>query len=336
MARYQHDQNKVVLLHESGTYSTASGNGVWLGEVTEHSIDDNENKLVNKFLGTASRSYDSIDQGPRDVTGTLTYNAQNFRIPFWTIGSNVDGSSGTNTFHNTSQVDSDVWQSPFTSGTGQLNAPISFTLEDSKQSAGTGRNFVRTINGIVPNTTTITASQGEKITVGVDYVGQTLTVSSGTTTAITQDTIKPYLWSSATLTLGGSSIDTAKEVTLEINQNIEAPHYLNGSRDISVPFAQNRDYTLSVTLDLDGEDADFLYNEYFKSNGTFNGVLDFDQDSTTGSQHAVFAMSGCKIMSMENPSMNEGVVESTIEIKPQNITGSEWTSTASSFQFNAF
>lgn len=333
-ARYLQDQNKVVLLHESGTYANTSGNGVWIGEVTEHSIDDNENKLENRFLGTASRSYGALEQGPRDATGTLTYNAQNFRLPFFAIGSTVDATSGISVLHDTTQINTDVRQSAFTSGT--LNPPISFAIEDSKQSPGTGRNFVRTIKGIVPNTTTITASQGEKVTIDVDYIGQTLTVSSGTTTAVTQDNVKPYLWSSATLTIGGSSISTAKDVSLEINQNLEAPHYLNGSRDISVPFPQNRDYMLSVTLDLDGTDADFLYNDFFKNNGSFNAVLDFDQDSTTGSQHAVFTMSGCKIMSFENPSTNEGATESTIEIKPQNISAQEWTSTASTVNFNAW
>ena len=322
------------MLHESGTYGSSTGTGVWIGEVTDSSIDDSEGKLTNNFLGTDSRSFGAIDQGPRDVTGTLTYNAQNFRLPFWAIGSNVDAASGASVLHNTSQIDSDVRQSAFTSGT--LNPPISFTVEDSKQSTGTGRNFVRTVNGAVPNTTTINVVQGEKVTVDLDYIGQTLTASSGTTTAVTQDSIKPYLWSSASLTVAGSVLSTVKETSLEVNQNIEPPHYLDGSRDISVPFPKAREYTLSVSLDLDGTEADFLYNDLFKSNTSFNTVLDLNQDSTTGSQHAIFTLSGCKVMSFENPSTNEGLTESTIEIKPQNVTAQEWTSTASTVKFNPY
>ena len=332
MARYIADQNKVVFLHESGTYATVSGNGVWLGEVTDHSIDDAENLLENRFLGTASRSYGDYAQGPRDVTGTLTYNIQNFRIPFIAIGSTVDATSGANILHDSTQIDTDVRQSAFTSGT--LNPPISFTLEDSKQATGTGRNFVRTVNGAVPDTITITAAQGEKVTADINYIGQTLTSSSGTTTSVTQDTNTPYLWSSATLTMGGSPITTAKEVALEINQNLEAPHYLNGSRDISVPFPQNRENILNVTLDLNSTEADMLYNEFYKSNGEFNTVLDFNQDNTTGSQHAIFTLSGCKIVSFDNPSTNEGLTESTIEIRPQNVSAQEWTSTSSTVRFN--
>jgi len=324
-ARYIADQNKVLGVYESGTYGTVkdSGSTFWIGQVTENSIDDAENKLENRYLGTATRNYDLLEQGPRDVTGTLTYHPTDMRLVLWAIGSVNEVAGAGSSVHFATEINSDVWQSPFVSGTGQLSAPISFTLEDSKQSPGTGRNFIRTVAGVVPNVTTITASRGEKVQVTMDYVGQTLTASSGTTSSVTEPTQRPYLWSDCSLTMGGSTIETANEVSLEINQNIEAPHYLNGSRDISVPFAQNRDYTLNVTMDLDGEDADFLYNSFYKSNTAFNSVFDLNADST-GSQHVVFTMSGCKITSMENPSTNEGVVESTIEVRPQSLSGSVW------------
>lgn len=331
MARYLSDQNKVLLLHESGTYATASGLGQWIGEVTENSIDDAENKIEDRFLGTTSRSFDDFELGPRDVTGVLTMNAQNFRLPFWAIGS-VFETSGTNSEHIASQVDTDKRQSAFTSG--PLNPPISFTLEDSKQATGTGRNFIRTINGCTSNSITITATQPDKVSIATDYIGQTLAFSSGTTTAVTEDTARPYLWSSVTLTLAGSVISSAKETSLEINNNIESPHYLNGSRDIATPFPQNREYTLNVSLDLESTMAEVLYNEFYKGNSSFNATLDFDQDSTTGSQHAAFTMSGCVITTMENPSTIEGATESTIEIRPQNVSATEYTSSSSAAYFN--
>lgn len=324
-ARYISDQNKVVFLHESGTYAVSSGNGIWPGEVTDHTITDSENKLVNYYLGTASRSYGSIEQGPRDVTGKLTYNAQDMMIPFIAIGS-VVSTSGTNSFHVVTEVDTDVQQSAFTSGT--LNPLRSFTLEDSKQAPGTGANFIRTINGCTADTTTITATQSEKVNVVCDYLGQTLDFSSGTTTSLTQVNTTPYLWSSVSLTLSGNSIDTAKEISLEINQNLTGPHYLNGSRDISVPYQGNREYMLNVTLDLDSSTAKLLYNDLYKNKAQFNAIFDLNQDSSAGSQHTVFNLSGCEIMNMENPSVSEGLTETTIEIKPQFVGGSEWNTVA--------
>lgn len=326
MARYISDQNKVLLIHESGTYAVPSGNGVWIGEVTEHSIDDTENKLVNRYMGTASRSFGGIEKGPRDVTGVLTYNVQNFRLPFFAIGSTYSesGTAIPTSTHTTTQINTDVRQSAWTSG--PLNPPISFTIEDSKQATGTGRNFIRTINGCVPNTVTISATRGEKVTAEIDYMGQTLTVSSGTTTSLTEDTTIPYLWDSSTLTVGGSVLDTTKEISLEINQNLEGPHYLNGSRDIGTPFPGNREYTLSITSDMDSNNTDNTYNDLFKSNTTFNATWDLDQDTTTGSQHTIIVMSGCKVVTYDVPSTSEGLTESTIEVQPQNVSATEYTS----------
>jgi len=331
MARYIHDQNKVVLVHESGTYAATSGNGVWPGQVTSHSIDDAENKIEGRYFGTGDRSYDTMDLGPRDVTGTITYNPQNFMTVFMAIGSVYDASSGANVLHTATEVNTDARQSAFTSG--PLNPLRSFTIEDSKTAVGTGTNFIRTINGIVPNATSIIATQGEKVRVEQTYVGQTLTFSSGNTTSVTTDTTTPYLWSSTTLTMGGNSIVTAKDITLEINNNVTGPHYLNGSRDVSVPFPGNRDNTLSVTLDLASETAKALYETYYKDNTEFNATLDFNQTST-GSQHAAFTLSGCRITSMENPSELDGPTETTVEVMIENVSAQEWTSSVAGLNFN--
>ena len=327
MTRYIHDQNKVVLLHESGTYATTSGNGYWIGQVIEHEIEDNENKTIDVYMGTASRSFSTITPGPRDANGTLTYNMQDGRIPFFAIGSVNEGGGVNAYYHLANQINTATWLSPFVSGTGLLSTPISFTLEDSKQSPGTGRNFIRTIRGCIPNEVTITAAEGEKVKVECAYVAQNVAVTSGNTTTLVEITTTPYLWNNCTLTLGGSPINTAKEVSLVINNNIEAPHYVNGSRDVANPYPLDRELTLNVTLDLDGNDADMLYNEYYKSNGIFNATFDMNRD-TTGSQHIIFALSGCRITTMENPSTIEGAVESTIEIRPQNIIGSAFDNVA--------
>jgi len=324
LARYISDQNKVVGFHESGLYGSLGGNGsvFWIGQVQEHTVTEAENLIETRYLGTATRNFDTMIQGPRDVTGVLTYNPQDMRLLFYSMGS-VVSVSGTDAMNSqVSEIDTNVRQSAFTSGT--LNPPMSFALEDSKQSPGTGRNFVRTVYGIVPNVTTLSLSQGEKVTMSVDYIAQSSITGSGTTSSVTENTRRPYLWSDSTLTIAGSPIDVAKSISFEVNNNREAPHYLNGSRVISVPINGNRMYTVSLTMDWEGTQADMLYNEFYKNGSKFNMTLDMNADDTTGSHHTVLYMSGCYITSSEVPSPLEGVNEATLEIRPETVTGSEY------------
>ena len=333
--RYINDQNKVVMLYESGTYASTSGTGQWIGEVTENSIDDAENYIEDRFLGDASRSVARHERGPNDVTGTITYHPVDMNLIAHAIGS-VYEISGTSFSHKSTEIGTDVNQNPFTSGTSDdLNTPYSFTLEDSKQAAGTGQNFIRTANGCTVNSATISISQGEKVSIDVDYLGQGVVFSSGTTTSVTTASQRPYLWSDCALTVAGSSINTAKDVSLAINQNVEGPHYLNGSRVIGEPFLGNREYELSVTADLETGFAKFLYTQYYKGGSELNYKLDMDAD-TTGSQHATFTCSGARVTSMELPSVDEGINETTIVISAGSLDLQDWTNPSVIGSYNPF
>ena len=326
MTRFLSDQNKLVGLYESGLYGTIqnAGSVFWIGQVQSHSLDETENLQEIRYLGNASRSFALLQTGTRDYKGTISYNPSDMRIVFWGIGS-VYSTSGTNSSHTATEINTNVAQSAFVSGT--LNPPNCFTLEDSKAQSVTGKNFIRTLNGCVPNTITITTAQGEKVSVDVDYIASTLTYSSGAATSVTADGNRSYLWSDASLTMAGSVIDTAKEITLEINQNVEGPHYINASRDISTPYPLNREYTLSLTMDADSERTKMFYDQYFRGGSVFNATLDFNADAktgVTGSLHSIFIMSGCNITEMDNPSEVEGINEMTITVRPKNLNATEY------------
>ena len=340
-ARFINDTNKVVGIHESGTYGFqeagaegAAGSTFWMGQVMENSITDEQNYIESRYMGTATQNYDSMEDGPRDVTGTLTLHPHDMRFLFWAIGSTVEvsGATATTATHAVSEVNSDVWQSPFTSGTGTHPAPMSFTIEDSKQSPGTGRNFIRTLNGCVIDTCTLTLTQGEKASMEVSYIAQSLIPSSGTTTTLVNSgtqALTPYLWSDAILTIAGSTMDTANEITFEVARNTVAPHYVNGSRVIGTPYHTNRNYTLNITKDLDGLDSMWLYEQYYRGGSSFNATLDLNADiAAIGSKHTIIIMSGCRITAMDNPSTaDEGTTETTIEVRPQSVTGSSFDRT---------
>ena len=325
MARYTNDQNAVIGIHESGTYAgSIIGSTFWIGQVQSHDITDNEGIIDQRYLGTASRNIAQFIQGPRDVNGTLVYNPSDMRLIFWSIGS-TRSVSGTSSTFAVQEIENNVRQSPYTSGA--LNPPISFTIEDSKTTAGTGQNFIRRIRGVVPNVTTLKASQGDKIEVNLEYLGQTLEHASGANTTFIALTRTPYLWNHTSMTLAGSSVDTAKEVEFVIDNSREGPHYLNGSRDISIPLNGNRNYTFNLTLDWEGIYAERLYRNFYKGGSTFNMTLDMNADNSAGSQHTTFVLSGCIIEPTPGiPSPFEGISEATLTIKPTTVTGSEWNS----------
>lgn len=337
MSRFISDQNKVVLFHESGTYGSSDGNALWPGEVTDNSLDDAEGYLEDFFLGDASRSVGRFERGPNNVTGTITYRPVDMMLIAHAIGS-VTESSGTQFSHKATEIGTSVNQNPFTSGTGQdLNTPYSFTIEDSKQSPGTGKNFIRTVEGACIQSATINAAQGEKVSIDINYIGQNVAFTSGATTSVTVVDQKPYLWSDCSLTVAGSSISTAKNVSLEINQNTEGPHYLNGSRQIGQPFMGNREYTLSVTADMDSEQGNFLYRQYYKGGSTLIWVLDMNADiQATGSQHATFTCSGARITSMTIPSTAEGINEFTFEIGAGSLDLVDYTNPGQIGSYNPF
>ncbi len=328
MSRFVADQNKVLGLFESGTYAVPLvGSSFWFGQVLDNTIDDNEGTIESRFLGTGDRNFDQLVPGPRNVTGITEFNPQNMRMLFWAIGS-TQSVSGANSVHSVSEINLDVGQSPFTSGT--FNPPISFTLEDSKQSLGTGRNFIREVRGVTPNKVALTMTQSEKAKMTMDWIGQTLLFKSGATTALTEVAGRPYLWNHGTLTINGSVINTVKETVYTIDNSIEPQHYMNGSRDIAVPQLMNRIHTVDLTLDWEGTQSEMLYNEFYKGGSIFNMTLDMNADGTgdAGSQHATIYMSGCFMASTPGiPSPAEGLNEVTLIIRPETVTGSEWSST---------
>lgn len=335
MSRYINDQNKLVMIYESGTYAAVSGTGKWIGQVQDSSITDSENLLMNRYLGNSSRSVGKVDLGPRDVTGTISYHPVDMNIIAHAIGS-VYEASGVAFTHKATEIGTDKNQNPFTSGTGQfLDVPYSFTLEDSKQAPGTGKNVIRTVNGVVPTSVSLNVSQGEKVTIDVDWIGQNLTFSSGSTTSVTAVTQRPYLWSDCSLTLAGKTINTANSISLEINQNVEGSHYINGSRDIAAPTLGNRDIILTVDGHLDSDNAKTLYNDYFKGGSEFNWTLDMNADVTAvGSQHAIFICSGARIVNMEMPSVVEGVNEFSMEVQTGSLSMTDYTNPSKIGSYN--
>ena len=321
-ARYLSDQNRVVLLLESGTYAVASGNGFWPGLVQSHEIVENENVIQSRYLGQVNRQVGRFDAGPIDVEGNITLLPQEWRLLGFALGSifTVSGTAQSDNYlHSMSVVNTGQRGNAFTSGA--FNPFISFTVEESRTGPTANQLFKRTIKGCNVNSYSLNINQSEPVSVEVGFIAQTGSWFSGASTSVTAGSNRPYLWSDAVLQVPGATTQEAvKNLTLTINNNFESTHYINGSRVIQVPYPVNLDLSVSATQDLDSLSMGSLYDTFFKGGSLFNSVLDINNTVETGSHRLIVTMSGCKMIEMTVPAQIGGVNEVNYTFVPGSIS----------------
>lgn len=322
MSRFLNDQAKLVLLHESGTFGTVSGNGIWLGQVQSHTITENQNVIQTRYLGQANRNVGQFNNGPLDFEGTITLQPQDWRLLGFAMGS-IATTSGTSQADNyrfdISEVNGGQRFNAFTSGT--LNPWISFQLEESRTGNVANQNFMRTLKGCVVNSYTLNITQGEPLSVEVEFMAQSGSWFSGASTSVTAGSNRPYLWSDAILSLPTSTTqETVKSLSLSINNNFESPHYVNGSRVAQVQYPLNREYSVEVTQDLAFSNAGSLYNIYYQGGSLFNCELDINNTANTGSHRLTVYFSGCRIISMDVPVTQGEISETTYTFVPGSVS----------------
>ena len=230
------DNNQVVLLFNSGTYATASGAGQWPGLVQSHEIDEDMGVIETRFTGNSDRNVGQFIDGPTVFAGTLTTQPQEWQLLKYTLGKNVDAGSPSPYTHtitevNNENVDTEIGE-----------AFPSFTLEDSHADwiAASGVNFVRTVKGCMIDSLTLSLAEGEIVSLEANYIANDVTYASGAVTAVTADTAVPFKWQHFVVHIpSGTVINQIKEATITVNNNLEAPHYVNGSRAAGVPIPGN-------------------------------------------------------------------------------------------------
>ena len=316
MTRYFGDGNLVGFYYESGTYANTSGALQWIGQVKNHDITENTNVQTTRYLGTDDRSVSALTPTVKDVEGAFTYYPQDWKFLMFGLGGNIDGGSPDPYTHTMTEKNSDDGNS-YTSGT--LNPFISFSLADSKKGKTGNQYFVRTVNGAMVNTWSMSWSQGDIIECETNYRAQSVTFTSGTLPALSETTNRPYLGKDVQVSIpSGTDLLTNKGGTFTVNNNVEGPHYNNGSEVIGVPYPVDRDYELSLTVDWNWDMADTYYQSYYKGGSSFNAQLSVS--ASAGSREVIVTMSGCKLTDMPIPSPSEGVNEATLTIVPSNVS----------------
>ncbi len=312
------DQNAVVFQFESGTYAEPSGNGKWIGLVTDHTPTDEENIQQIRYTGTNNRNVGIQINTAKDYEGTITFHPQSFKMFGFGLGSVVDSGSPSPYAHVLSELNSGSTYA-FTSGTN-TNFP-SITIVDSKKSPnGDGFHQVRSYKGAVINSLSFTASQGEPVVSELNYMAQNLALGSKLTDIPSiddEDTTRPYIWSDVQMHLpSGTKIKEVTELSWSLNNNLERRHYDNGSKVVDNLTPINRDYELTLTLDANSTWGKTLYETYWQGGSSFNTMI--EAVISAGSEQGFFIMSGCKVTAFESPSPAEGINEYSVTITPTN------------------
>lgn len=325
MTNFVRDQNKIIFQFESGTYGAGSGaSGTWLGLVTAHSPTESENLVEIRYAGTNSRNFGQQVPGPRDYEGTISFHPQDFRMLGFALGS-TQNISGTTNQHLITELDSSG-RYAFTSGTNQLTNFPSFTVIDSKGGQPDGQNAIRTYAGAVIDTYTLTATQSEPISCEVKYKAQSMVLGSKTAQILNiydQDSTRPYIWSDVTFQLpSGTNFNEVNEIEYNVENNVEARHYVNGSRVVQAMIPTMRNHTLTLTLDPNTNWFKTL-TDFYMNGSIFNAQMLLTQNSST--EYGAFTFSGCVITELETASEVEGLDSTSVTIRPQSVsfTGSD-------------
>jgi hypothetical protein len=187
------------------------------------------------------------------------------------------------------------------------------------------------------NTYSLSWKQGEPISAELAYVAQTISIGSGAASAITQDTIRPFIWKDCRLNIpSGTKFDiTSGKIT--VNNNVEGRHVCNGSAEIDLPVPLNRDYEMEFTIDVEQATTGSVYAQYYLGGSEFNALVEFNA-TTTGSRQLLWSFSGCRFIKSNAPSPVEGFNEETwtIRAKSSSATVYEGSGNWATYRYGAW
>jgi len=311
------DQNQTVMFYESGTYGNALGTANWLGLIQEHSLSETRNIIPVRYAGNASRNVGQFVNGQFTYNGTISLFPQDFRTLFFALGKCVDSGSPSPYLHTITEINSN-------GSSAEIPSQIlpSISLEISQTANVAGSNFVRTVNGAVVDTWSLSWNEGEIATVDIGYIAKDTVFASGAKTAVTAGTVSPYRWRDILVALpsGTSNIITkTKGGTLTISNNLQAQNYAGaGSDAITEVIPTERDYELTLNVNADPVWTKGFYDQYFFGGSTFN--MQIAAIVSAGSREGIITLSGCKLDPFDAPNTSTGVNTQSLTIKPQVVT----------------
>jgi len=276
----------------------------WFGYGAEpHTPDESEGYEALRYVGGANRNIDVFVTGPREYTGAVTINPQraiSFRLA---LGKSTCSGSPS---------------APITHTLAESGTLPSFTIEDNQQIT-TGSHLNRIFIGCTVDSMTLSCAEGERLEQEINYIAKQTYHTTEARTAVTAGSDEPLKWEYCLLYISGGGVngdvDTMKEWSWTINNNLDAPNYQDGSEYIGQPIPGDRDYEFTSMFNATAGSAYDWYNKFFKGGSTFNANVYIFR--TSGTDDINITMSGCKLMDCDQPARRSGVVEQTWTVRPQ-------------------
>jgi len=294
---------------EGGTYKAGmTGTQQWFGYMTEdgaHAPDESEGYEFIRYIGGGNRNVDTILLGPTEYTGTIRVDKlQEITMAPYAFGKLAQAGSPTSTRTVT-----------------ESGALPSFAFEDA-QDAVAGSHFRREYSGVKVNRYTLSCNEAEELVQEIEYIAGSRTLDTSAKTSVTASTNIPYQWDDFKIVISGGGIDgnvnTMKEFSWSLNNNLDAQHYLNGTRNVGEPIGGNRDYEFTATFHATAGSAYDYYNKFFLNGSDMN--IDLQCFRTSGTDDFIITMSGCRMFDCDQPNQPGGQLKQTWTITPKSCS----------------
>ena len=224
-----------------GAGATPAGSN-FVGLIQNFSMNAANNSIRTQGLGEG-RNATNIVLGGFDVNGSIDFQVNDFTFLQYAIGTRQGAGSAA-----------DPYELQELENFGYAGASTEIpTLALEVGSEGGSNDYVRTITGVVINSFTLNANQGEVLNATCDWVGKTLSTSTSLTT-YTPAASKPFVFQEGAVTVNGDSVFACTAFSLTLNNNVQTFRAL-GDRDLQMPTTGVRTYDFTMTVRMNYNDA---------------------------------------------------------------------------------
>lgn len=299
-----------------GTPGTPTGSD-YVDKVSTFSSSVTNNMIRTQGIGEGRNATGAVN-GMLDCSGSMEWELTDPDFLQYGVIGTVSGSGTAADPYELKEVDEIGYSA------GQVKT---LTLEVG--SNGGANDDCMTYDGVVFNTCTVTATQGETIKVSGDWVGRTVT-SSTSILSYTPPTNRPFTFIDGSASVGSDKVGALTGLTITIANNIFTYGTL-GSRLIEQPVAMTRRYDLTLTMKLHYDDAASVLSGLEARGLVFNGTtsgttpndtaenasttlsLDLVEGSNSGDRVVNFDFEKVYFESCSSPvALDDGVFEVTI------------------------